>query len=185
METALTKQIKARLRSFRPALHSGLRTIRWAEEVQTSTGFADVVRFEDYVTQDNSYCGIPTSDCKIAGKSFPCENCRGCVHKRTRYALGILATCYEVKISVADFKSPNGHNFHGNRNYYVVPAEICEKVMPLAPSDIGIIVHYSDSGRMAIKRECKHYEMKEDMLSLLLYNALKKWVDGRQETNRI
>jgi hypothetical protein len=32
------------------------------------------------------------------------------------------------------------------------------------------------------KRECKHKEVTEKDLNLLLSNALKKWADGRQET---
>lgn len=34
METELTKAIKRRLRNFKPAMNSNLRTIRWAENTQ-------------------------------------------------------------------------------------------------------------------------------------------------------
>lgn len=36
--------------------------------------------------------------------------------------------CYEVKSSVEDFHSRNGHNFIGDYNYYVMPEDVYEKV---------------------------------------------------------
>lgn len=39
-----------------------------------------------------------------------------------------MATCFEMKITKSDFKSKNGHNFVGNRNYYVIPKNIYPKV---------------------------------------------------------
>ena len=36
--------------------------------------------------------------------------------------------CYEVKSSVEDFHSKNGHNFLGDYNYYVMPEEVYEKI---------------------------------------------------------
>ena len=36
--------------------------------------------------------------------------------------------CYEVKSSVEDFHSKNGHNFIGEFNYYVMPEDVYEKV---------------------------------------------------------
>ncbi len=36
--------------------------------------------------------------------------------------------CYEVKSSVEDFHSKNGHNFIGDYNYYIMPEEVYEKV---------------------------------------------------------
>lgn len=32
--------------------------------------------------------------------------------------------CYEIKSSVEDFHSPNGHNFLGDYNYYVMPEDV-------------------------------------------------------------
>ncbi len=198
METPLTQTIKERLRHFRPQLNSSMRTIRWAEEVCTPTGYVDVVRFEDYVEKDESFCarldesGPPLpylrqedmGKCKIPGQSFPCDHCRGCVHRRTRHVVGMLSTCFEVKITVADFKSENGHNFHGNRNYYAVPIEICPKIEPLVSPDIGIIT-YGSGGNMRLRRECVHRDVDAETTIALLYNAMKKWVDGAHETRRI
>ena len=36
--------------------------------------------------------------------------------------------CYEVKSSVEDFRSKNGHNFLGDFNYYVMPEEVLEEI---------------------------------------------------------
>ena len=182
METELTKAIKKRLHGFRPAMNSSMRTIRWAEEVQTATGFVDVIRFEDYVANDKSYCGkkapgeeTPRS-CKLPGKEYPCKECHGCIFHKHVYELGILTTCYEVKITVSDFRSPNGHNFHGNRNFYAVPVEIYPKIKDLVPEGIGIVVYYSNSGHMVVKRESEHREIGFEAMAYLLYDALKKWV---------
>lgn len=181
METELTKIIKRRLRQFNPAMNSNLRTIRWAEEVWTPTGIVDQIRFEDYIERDDSFCGrnkyYPETSCKIEGKEFPNGSCHGCVFKRNRHILGILTTCFEVKISVSDFKSKNGHNFCGNCNYYVVPTDIYKEIKPLVPKDIGIIVYYPLTKNMRIKKTSVFKEVNSEDLSLLLYNALKKWVD--------
>ena len=181
METELTKTIKCRLRNFKPAMNSNLRTIRWTEEVWTPTGIVDQIRFEDYVERDNSFCGhndyYPGAPCKIEGQEFPNNNCYGCAFKRNRHILGILTTCFEIKISVSDFKSKNGHNFCGNHNYYVVPLDIYKSIEPLVPTDIGIIVYYPLTQSMRVEKESVFKEVKPVDLVLLLYNALKKWVD--------
>lgn len=181
MESKLTKTIKRRLRNFKPAMNSNLRTIRWAEEVWTPTGIVDQIRFEDYIERDESFCGhtdyYPEVPCKIAGQEFPNDNCCGCVFKRNRHILGVLTTCFEIKISLSDFKSKNGHNFCGNYNYYVVPIDICNEVRPLVPNDIGIIAYFPLTQSMRVEKESVFNEVKSADLSLLLYNALKKWVD--------
>lgn len=55
--------------------------------------------------------------------------------------------CYEVKSSVEDFHSKNGHNFLGDYNYYVMPEEVYEKVKNEIPWNVGVFVpdglHYS------------------------------------------
>lgn len=48
--------------------------------------------------------------------------------------------CYEIKSSVADFHSKNGHNFIGDYNYYVMPENVYEKVKDEIPWGIGILV---------------------------------------------
>ena len=48
--------------------------------------------------------------------------------------------CYEVKSSVEDFHSPNGHNFIGDYNYYVMPEEVYTAVANEIPYYVGVFV---------------------------------------------
>lgn len=48
--------------------------------------------------------------------------------------------CYEVKSSVEDFHSKNGHNFIGDYNYYVMPEDVFEKVKSEIPYFVGVLV---------------------------------------------
>ena len=46
--------------------------------------------------------------------------------------------CYEVKSSVEDFHSKNGHNFLGDYNYYVMPEEVYEQIKKESPYQVGV-----------------------------------------------
>lgn len=81
---------------------------------------------------------------------------------------------------VSDFKSNHGHNFYGNHNYYVVDSHIYDSIKCLVPEEIGIIAYYEKSGQMRVKKECQFKEIDNDTKVFLLYNALKKWCDGKQ-----
>lgn len=48
--------------------------------------------------------------------------------------------CYEVKSSVEDFRSKNGHNFIGDYNYYIMPEEVYEKIKNEIPFRVGVYV---------------------------------------------
>lgn len=48
--------------------------------------------------------------------------------------------CYEIKSSVEDFRSKNGHNFIGEYNYYVMPEDVYEKVSLEIPYHVGVLV---------------------------------------------
>lgn len=48
--------------------------------------------------------------------------------------------CYEVKSSVEDFHSKNGHNFIGDYNYYVMPEDVYEKIKNEIPYGVGVFV---------------------------------------------
>ena len=179
--------MKRGLAGFRPEMPTNMRTIRFAEEVWTPTGIVDFIRFEDYKEKDYSCCEYKeylentgqnkNSECKIRDKKYPNDNCKGCVFCRHGYEVGMLVTCYECKITVADFKSKNGHNFHGNKNYYVVPEEIYAKIQNIVPKDVGIIVYYPKSNNYRVKKECQFREVSHELKERLLYDALKKWVD--------
>ena len=46
--------------------------------------------------------------------------------------------CYEIKSSVEDFHSKNGHNFLGDYNYYVMPKDVYEKIKKEVPWGVGV-----------------------------------------------
>ncbi|MDD3662275.1 MAG: hypothetical protein PHT84_00210 [Candidatus Pacebacteria bacterium] len=48
--------------------------------------------------------------------------------------------CFEVKSSVEDFHSKNGHNFIGDFNYYVMPEEVFQEVKNEIPYKVGVLV---------------------------------------------
>lgn len=48
--------------------------------------------------------------------------------------------CYEVKSSVEDFHSKNGHNFIGDFNYYVMPEDVYVAVSNQIPYGVGVYV---------------------------------------------
>jgi len=200
METELTAKLKKLTHGFKPKLPTKMRTIRWADEVWTPTGIVDSIRFEDYYAKDLNVCPYihpdkfdpkaiqdmyaplhPIGECfRDGGKELSEERCRGCVFIHRGHEIGMMCTCYEVKITLSDFKSSNGHNFHGNENYYVVPAELAPKIEDLIPADVGILV-YKETAKTAGLRAYKASgwrEVPDDVMIQLLYNAMKKWCDG-------
>ena len=63
--------------------------------------------------------------------------------------------CYEVKSSVEDFHSKNGHNFLGDYNYYVMPEEVYEKVKDQVPYGLECVECGSCSYVCPAKRALK------------------------------
>lgn len=189
METELTKEMKKAIRYYKPIINSKMRTIRWAEEVDVGTGYVDSIRFEDYIKNIDkifSCTGLKKELKRSDIDNPPCGNknsCIGCFFKSRdleERELGIMCTCFEIKITKADFKSKNGHNFAGNKNYYVMPKELYESVKDLVPKGIGVILYYGH-GALRIKSECEYKEVDNEDLSRYLYNALKKWCDMNWE----
>lgn len=74
--------------------------IYWAKEVTFDYGTDHAVRVDYMLFKpvDNSVAGIEKGD----------------------------FYCYEVKSCIEDFKSPHGHNFIGDYNYYVMPEDVYE-----------------------------------------------------------
>lgn len=158
--------MKRATHAYKPLMSNGRvgRTIRWADEVWTPTGIVDSIRFEDFVEKSYEECkrinyesylrggdallkhmppgSLPLGQCKLEGNTFPCKDCKGCFYRvHDVKKVGMCITCFECKISLSDFKNKNGHNFHGNRNYYVVPKDLLSKIESLVPEDIGIITY--------------------------------------------
>ncbi|PPA70065.1 hypothetical protein [Jeotgalibacillus proteolyticus] len=49
--------------------------------------------------------------------------------------------CYEIKVSVSDFRSKAKNTFCGHYNYYVMPQELFEKVESEIPKHIGVYIN--------------------------------------------
>ncbi|MBR1391062.1 MAG: hypothetical protein IJ567_06430 [Lachnospiraceae bacterium] len=55
--------------------------------------------------------------------------------------------CFEVKSSVEDFHSKNGHNFIGDFNYYIMPEEVFATVSKEIPYYVGVYVPAEEAWR--------------------------------------
>ena len=70
--------------------------------------------------------------------------------------------CYEIKQSVQDFHSKNKLSFFGNKNYFVMPYSLYEKVKNEIPYGIGVYVaidRMEHKEREVIKGMTKQKEM--------------------------
>lgn len=81
--------------------------------------------------------------------------------------------CYEVKSSVEDFHSKNGHNFLGDYNYYVMPIEVYEQVKKEIPYHVlkAIWLNYGRVGQPA-----------RPFLTKAVNNAHQKVMEKMQQT---
>ena len=64
--------------------------------------------------------------------------------------------CFEIKQSVQDFHSKNKLTFIGNKNYFVMPYSLYEKVKNEIPYEIGVYVaidHMEDKEKTAVINE--------------------------------
>lgn len=115
---------------------------------------ANRIQLVEHLTREVS-CSLTEEELRSIGKDtfFPCLYADKCFWKRSRKSKdeAVAIICFEIKISKEDFKSPNGHNFVGNLNYYVMPVALYPNVADLIPEDIGCIVYYP-SGRLVKKK---------------------------------
>ena len=84
--------------------------------------------------------------------------------------------CYEIKSSVDDFHSKNGHNFIGDLNYYVMPADVFEVVRTEIPHAVGVLVPGNYGGLQVAKR-AKHKDRTRSVAEMLLM----MWRSSRRE----
>lgn len=199
METELTKRIKVLTHHYRPKLNTNMRTIRWADEVWTPTGIVDSIRFEDYYAEEEYLCKLlditrfseadrrATAAMHETGKCFRDgsaekndRKCHGCVLRCHNWKVGMMVTCFEVKITYSDFRGVNGHNFHGNENYYCVPKDLAPKIAGEIPDDIGILAYYEGERQYGLRqfKPSGWRDVTDQTKVELLYNAMKKWCDG-------
>ena len=74
--------------------------------------------------------------------------------------------CYEVKSSVEDFHSKNGHNFIGDYNYYVMPTEVYQKISNEIPFGIG--VYCPTGGSLKSVKKARRMDRKRSVSEMLL-----------------
>ena len=90
----------------------------------------------------------------------------------------VAVICFEIKVSQSDFKSPHGHNFCGNLNYYVMPTELFKQLTSqnLITDDIGVITFNIDSKRLRIAKHCKYNsEVNMNLYNQMLHTFLNKY----------
>ena len=87
-----------------------------------------------YMAKEVTFDYATTNACRVDYMRFkPVNNTVSGIEKGDFY-------CYEVKSSVEDFKSKNGHNFIGDYNYYVMPEEVYATVSHSIPYNVGVYV---------------------------------------------
>lgn len=102
-----------------------------------------------------------------------CNNtkCRWCIWKEVGRPK-VLVQCFEIKVTKADFRSKNGHNFVGNLNYYVIPAELYEGIKDEVPEGVGIILY--KTGSLRRKKDATFKYMTEEDQKWMILNVLKR-----------
>lgn len=93
--------------------------------------------------------------------------------------------CYEIKSSIADFKSKNGHNFIGDFNYYVMPKDVADSIQGQIPWDVGIFVP-DDFGGLKIYKKAKRRDRDRptsEMLLMMWRSSRRDIVKIRRATN--
>lgn len=88
--------------------------------------------------------------------------------------------CYEIKSSVEDFNSPNGHNFLGDYNYYVMLPEVFESIKNKIPYYVGVFVPAERGSLKAVKNARRH-DRKRPVSEMLLM----MWRSSRREIVKI
>ena len=78
--------------------------------------------------------------------------------------------CYEIKSSVEDFNSKNGHNMIGDYNYYVMPAAVYENVKNKIPYRTGVYVFNPllYQNKLISVKKAKRSDRKKSALEMLL-----------------
>lgn len=93
--------------------------------------------------------------------------------------------CYEVKSSVEDFHSPNGHNFLGDYNYYVMPEEVYEQVKEEIQDRyngyVGVYMPDWDGLSCVKKAKRKERERSTEEMLLMMFRSSNRELYKRKE----
>ena len=74
--------------------------------------------------------------------------------------------CYEVKSSVEDFRSKNGHNFIGDYNYYVMPKSVHDAIKNEIPYRVGVLC--PDGGYLTSVQKAQRMDRGRPVCEMLL-----------------
>jgi len=81
--------------------------------------------------------------------------------------------CYEIKVSVADFRSKAAKTFCGHYNYFVMTSELYEKVKDEIPKHIGVYI----GGYCARRARKQELIIEEQVLKNSLIRSLSRETD--------
>lgn len=149
----ITKDLSARLEKYIDPNNDP--RIYWAKEVTFDYATGNTVRvdFMRFKPINNSVSGIEKGD----------------------------FYCYEIKSSVEDFNSKNGHNHIGDFNYYVMPEEVYLAVKDKLPYFVGVMVPDSGWGGLETVRKAKKKDRTRPVSEMLLM----MWRSSRREVVKI
>lgn len=202
MKTELTKHIESLLNVYSPTHIAGQKLNKQrqsrtvfecvAECGNVSGGIIDCVRIDETLINETRprICYPRVSKAKGWYDNFvpPCgkkieelpELCEKADCRYNSYRIycdnDVLVTCFEIKISKADFHSKHGHNFIGNANFYVMPKELYLEVKDEIPDGIGVIAYISTDkfdGLRCVKQSIYRQISSEDKMWIIL-SVLKK-----------
>ena len=93
--------------------------------------------------------------------------------------------CYEVKSSVEDFQSKNGHNFIGDLNYYIMPEDVFLSVRGQIPHNVGVMVPDQWNGLKTVKNAKRKNRSRpaSEMLLMMWRSSRREVVNQRRNKN--
>lgn len=138
--------------------------------------------YSEHCTREIS-CALTEDELRSIGSDtfFPCTYDGHCFwkrqHRQKEETVAII--CFEIKVSLDDFRSKNGHNFIGNLNYYVMPYALYNAVKDKIPENIGCITyHYKDEnevGKLRHAKSCTYVkEVNNDLYNSIMHTVLNR-----------
>ena len=93
--------------------------------------------------------------------------------------------CYEVKSSVEDFKSKNGHNFIGDLNYYIMPEDVFQSVREQIPYNVGVMIPAGRKGLETVKNAKRKNRSRpaSEMLLMMWRSSRREVVNQRRNAD--
>jgi len=140
---------------------TNLRTCNWAWKGK-GVSFSEI-GIGCLLGRDYGLDGCDRTDCKCNGINY--------VYKDV-----VRIYCYEIKVSRSDFYSKNGHNFIGNENYYIMPAELYSKIKEIIPADIGVIVYINTEKYKGLRRkkDAEYKDIGDEAQKWLILSVFKR-----------